>query len=995
MNNTTKRSVVVSAILAVVLCVSLIAGATYALFTSESSVNVAVTSGKVSVVASVDQDSLTMYSPTAIATDGTITDDANAAQNGQFANGGTVVVDGETITVNGMTPGDSVSFEITVKNNSTVAVKYRTILSAVDNDGMLANGLEITIDNDDYTGRTILSSWAELAANTDPATVYVTIALPTTATTCQGKTLTLTYAVSAVQGNVVTEDPENDTYYVYTPVDLVAFSSNYDTLSRSYQKLEIVNDIDMSRVAYKSIMLNVQRNSNCISIIGNNKTITGLTDALVSAHSAASIEIKNLTIKGATIVGNDDRTTGAMGIGAFVSRMDTGCNLVLNNCHVKSSTITAENYFEGTSKKEPRAGGLVGYISDVGEGKQVTITDCSVTDCTIGSDNGSGGLIGFIRTDATVTNCHVLGYTAVSCTEDREGGAAKSGKVIGTVNVGTTKLTKCTVANTVTVSNNNAKAPVVDGWVGRIVDPGSGVAPAVEKDGVVYTSARAVKALLAITENWTENNRYAHSVSLEKDYAIIDNWTSITTNNLSAVSNTINGNGHKIYGLTAPLISSTTYPIEISNLTIADANISDYGNNTAAFIAYADALKSLKLTGCHVVNSTIGTGTGKYTGGFVGYFSGCTLKISDCSVDSKTVIKNNGDGSIGGIVGFNYTRGGYSQVISNCTVAATLENGNYTGSIVGTVCQSESTDNYGVLEIVLPAGKTFDDSYYGRIVNTTIKCDGTTYTSNAAALAAALQVTDATINVVLASDINLNISLLTDFVGGSGQRCLGGEATTAINLDLNGHKLHLNTAYMSALGAKNANAVITVKNGSLDSDLTSYGTTWNIYDLTYDDCTWKFYDVTFNKAVAVDCGANVYMKDCTITDANNVYGLWISAKAGNVELNEVNINMTGADARAIAIKDQYVDDRDRKQINLTLTNCTFTSAKKAAVLVTNTAGAKITASGCNISAVAADSTNLVWVDNGLIAEVHSGETGNYSDYAANVTVTGGTAIVEA
>ena len=225
----------------------------------------------------------------------------------------------------------------------------------------------------------------------------------------------------------------------------------------------------------------------------------------------------------------------------------------------------------------------------------------------------------------------------------------------------------------------------------------------------------------------------------------------------------------------------------------------------------------------------------------------------------------------------------------------------------------------------------------------------------------------------------------------------GGAATTAINLDLNGHKLHLNTSYMSALGATNAAAVITVKNGSLDSDLTDRGTTWNIYDLIYDDCTWKFYDVTFNKAVAVDCGANVYMKDCTITDTRDVYGLWISAKAGDVELNNVKINMTGADARAIAIKDQYVAKNDRKQIKLTLTDCTFTSAKKAAVLVTNTAGANITASGCNISAVAADSTNLVWVDNGDISLVHTNpvETGYYSDYEANVIVNGGTKIVEA
>ena len=58
MTKTVKRNVVVSAILAIMLCVSLIAGATFALFTSESKGNIAVTSGKVSVLASIDETSV-------------------------------------------------------------------------------------------------------------------------------------------------------------------------------------------------------------------------------------------------------------------------------------------------------------------------------------------------------------------------------------------------------------------------------------------------------------------------------------------------------------------------------------------------------------------------------------------------------------------------------------------------------------------------------------------------------------------------------------------------------------------------------------------------------------------------------------------------------------------------------------------------------------------------------------------------------------------------
>lgn len=50
---------------------------TYALFTSKEEATVEVTTGKVSVTAKVD--TVTLYSPTLIATDGTISDATNAA----------------------------------------------------------------------------------------------------------------------------------------------------------------------------------------------------------------------------------------------------------------------------------------------------------------------------------------------------------------------------------------------------------------------------------------------------------------------------------------------------------------------------------------------------------------------------------------------------------------------------------------------------------------------------------------------------------------------------------------------------------------------------------------------------------------------------------------------------------------------------------------------------------------------------------------------------
>ena len=65
-----KSKTFLGAVLSIALCASLIAGATFAIFTSESKVNIAVTSGTVKVTAEVT--GLTLYSPTTLNADGSV-----------------------------------------------------------------------------------------------------------------------------------------------------------------------------------------------------------------------------------------------------------------------------------------------------------------------------------------------------------------------------------------------------------------------------------------------------------------------------------------------------------------------------------------------------------------------------------------------------------------------------------------------------------------------------------------------------------------------------------------------------------------------------------------------------------------------------------------------------------------------------------------------------------------------------------------------------------
>ena len=119
-----NKKIILSSILSLVLCLSVIAGATFALFTSESGVNVAINSGKVEVLAHAEN--LELYSPTCINTDGTVDNDTNAATKTTFKNGGTATITDGNVVLDRMTPGDKVTFEIVVENNSNVTIQFQT-----------------------------------------------------------------------------------------------------------------------------------------------------------------------------------------------------------------------------------------------------------------------------------------------------------------------------------------------------------------------------------------------------------------------------------------------------------------------------------------------------------------------------------------------------------------------------------------------------------------------------------------------------------------------------------------------------------------------------------------------------------------------------------------------------------------------------------------------------------------------------------------------------
>lgn len=409
MNKTTKRNVVVSSLLAIMLCVSLISGATFALFTSESKTNVAVSSGKVDIVATMEE--LSIYSPTSIDQNGVIVDETNAATATTFANGGTVTADSNTITLTNITPGDRVSFKINVKNNSNVTVKYRTILACESDTGLFA-GLKVMIDGEEYIGETRVSTYETLAAGTGNYTIPVTIELPAAASNAyQGKTMKLIYTVQAVQGNTETNDPENGTYYIYTANDLVLLRY----FAPSVNNVVLMNDIDMSGTEYAAWDFNVPAGAT-FTFDGQGHSIKNLTTSgytgannendfqrvglfaqvgSASHSQIGTIVFKNLVMDNATVtqgVGEQAAAGALIGLANVV-------NVEIDGCKVINSHITSGKY----------AAGFVGYAQEYYDTVSVTVKNAAVEDNELVGNGHTAGLVGLANKTVSVDTATVKG----------------------------------------------------------------------------------------------------------------------------------------------------------------------------------------------------------------------------------------------------------------------------------------------------------------------------------------------------------------------------------------------------------------------------------------------------------------------------------------------------------------------------------------------------------------------------------------------------------
>ena len=274
-----------ASVLTIALCLSLIAGSTFALFTSSTDIDVEVDSGRVWIQAGLTTPVL--YS---------VTPDANGDEfdeNGKpysyvkqegdnFANGGTAKLNADgTISLVNVTPGDKITFSLTGLNNSDVAVQYRYKIECIDGYQLMSQFVT-TIEGTKYAALAAYTSdWAELAvgANIDKTAgdeegVQLALELPVSVSECysdpnkeykyQDSSATIKLTVEAVQRNADVENPgENkNAKYITTAADSAELAAKL--ASDDYLHVFVDNDID------DTIYVNFDMDSKVIDANYNN-----------------------------------------------------------------------------------------------------------------------------------------------------------------------------------------------------------------------------------------------------------------------------------------------------------------------------------------------------------------------------------------------------------------------------------------------------------------------------------------------------------------------------------------------------------------------------------------------------------------------------------------------------------------------------------------------------------------------------------------------------
>ncbi len=619
-----NKKLLLGSVLTALVCGTMIAGTTYALFTDEANTNIAIEAGNVDINAEIKN--LELHSPTSIGADGTIINNTNAATADTFVNGGTATLKGNELTLSKLAPGDNVKFNIVISNKSNIKVQYRTLIKLVEG-ADLFTGLVVKVGGSIYSGLPQTNDWAHLEVNSADIVIPVEIELPTTAgNQFKGLSTKLSFAVEAVQGNTDTSNAVANVYELSTVGDLQILANMVNVQKDNLQgkTFKLVKDIDLGGIAWTPIgnVENYPTTTFAGTFEGNYHKISNFKayHAEASGFFGSLIgKVHNLTIADAEITGNH-YVGGIAGFSSANVGMEiTGCK-VINTKLVSTPELVGESYDNGD-----KVGGIIGYsvTGDLIDGNAVEKVD-------IKGYRDLGGIAGC--TAATVTN-----NTATDVTIFQDNTNGYKNEIIKTIGeiIGRDEG--------VTASGNTATNVTLKSDL--YIDTVNKVATIENKLGLLMFADQ-------VNNKKNAFDGYVVKLNADIDLAGVD-WQPIGQTGATTFNGSFDGQNHTISNLTVKntdtsancasglfgWIENHTGDKYIKNLTISNANITGH-HNVGALAGYITSGTDATITieNVHVIDFVVSAtnanndANGDKVGGLIGNatvkgkINGCTAK---------------------------------------------------------------------------------------------------------------------------------------------------------------------------------------------------------------------------------------------------------------------------------------------------------------------------------------------------------------------------------
>lgn len=326
--NKTKSRAILLSVLVALLCLAVILGATFALFTARREYEIGVNTGKIDVQGTLTLDKAWSESQAGVRTEV----EANGATTLQVDQMGSVTVDGEKITFSNMSIGDGAAFSLAITNASTVKMQYSVSVSAQAQGGeALRDNLLVTVGDSELSlmDRAVyLQPWTKVEpTETQLSALNFEISLPWSALAAfEGQdvqSVTLTIVLEAVQANAQTAD-------VSATVDNAADLQNALNAAQPGDEVQIALGGDVALAGTQFVV----PEGISVTVDGNGQTITSTSRTFFNNAGADGITLDGVGKDAQIVIRNVDFVgPGGTGFAVILGPRDIGnAEVIIEDC---------------------------------------------------------------------------------------------------------------------------------------------------------------------------------------------------------------------------------------------------------------------------------------------------------------------------------------------------------------------------------------------------------------------------------------------------------------------------------------------------------------------------------------------------------------------------------------------------------------------------------------------------------------------------------------